>query len=627
MMDSLRTAANSLVLKIIFGIIIVSFILTGVSGYLIGGGNNYAAKVNDQEISRGQFENAFNSERNRMQQQLGDQYSELAANEGYMKTLRQQVLNRLIDEALLEQYARELKLGISDEQVKQAIFATPAFQVDGKFDNSRYNGILNQMGMTADQYAQALRNQLTTQQLINGVAGTDFMLKGETDELAALVAQQRVVREATIDVNALAAKQPVTEQEIASYYEQNKNNFMTPEQFRVSYIKLDAATMQQPVSDADIQSYYDQHQDQFTQPQRTRYSIIQTKTEDEAKAVLDELNKGGDFAALAKEKSADIISARNGGDMGWLEDATIPDELKNAGLKEKGQLSGVIKSSVGFLIVRLDDIQPAKVKSLDEVRDEVRDDVAAKVKHEKALDAYYALQQKVSDAASNDTESLAGAEQAAGVKATQTGWFSKDNLPEELNFKPVADAIFNGGLVGENGAPGINSDIITVDGDRAFVLRISEHKPEAVKPLADVQEQVKALVQHNKAEQQAKVDAEKLLVDLKAGKGAEAMQAAGLKFGEPKTLSRSGRDPISQAAFALPLPAKDKPSYGMATDMQGNVVLLALDEVKQGSMPEEQKKAMVQGITQNNAQIVFEALMSNLRKEAKIKIGDALEQQ
>ncbi|AQZ87632.1 peptidylprolyl isomerase [Escherichia coli] len=621
MMDSLRTAANSLVLKIIFGIIIVSFILTGVSGYLIGGGNNYAAKVNDQEISRGQFENAFNSERNRMQQQLGDQYSELAANEGYMKTLRQQVLNRLIDEALLDQYARELKLGISDEQVKQAIFATPAFQVDGKFDNSRYNGILNQMGMTADQYAQALRNQLTTQQLINGVAGTDFMLKGETDELAALVAQQRVVREATIDVNALAAKQPVTEQEIASYYEQN--NFMTPEQFRVSYIKLDAATMQQPVSDADIQSYYDQHQDQFTQPQRTRYSIIQTKTEDEAKAVLDELNKGGDFAALAKEKSADIISARNGGDMGWLEDATIPDELKNAGLKEKGQLSGVIKSSVGFLIVRLDDIQPAKVKSLDEVRD----DIAAKVKHEKALDAYYALQQKVSDAASNDTESLAGAEQAAGVKATQTGWFSKDNLPEELNFKPVADAIFNGGLVGENGAPGINSDIITVDGDRAFVLRISEHKPEAVKPLADVQEQVKALVQHNKAEQQAKVDAEKLLVDLKAGKGAEAMQAAGLKFGEPKILSRSGRDPISQAAFALPLPAKDKPSYGMATDMQGNVVLLALDEVKQGSMPEDQKKAMVQGITQNNAQIVFEALMSNLRKEAKIKIGYALEQQ
>lgn len=623
MMDSLRTAANSLVLKIIFGIIIVSFILTGVSGYLIGGSANYAAKVNDQEISRGQFENAFAGERNRMQQQLGDRFSELAANEGYMKNLRQQTLNRLIDEALLDQYARELGLSISDDQVKKAIFATPAFQNDGKFDNTRYNAIVNQMGMTPDQYAQALRNQLTTQQLINAVVGTDFMLKGEADELATLVSQQRVVREATFDVNALAAKQQASDEEVKSYYEQNKNNFTAPEQFRVSYIKLDAAAMQENASDAEIQSYYDQHQDQFTQPQRNRYSVIQTKTEADAKAALDELNKGADFATVAKEKSTDIISAKNGGDMGWLEEGTTPDELKNAGLKEKGQLSGVIKSSVGFLVVRLDDITPATTKPLAEVRD----DIAAKVKQDKALDGFYALQQKVSDAASNDNESLAGAEQAAGTKAVTTGWFSHDNLPEELNFKPVADAIFNGGLVGENGTPGSNSDIITVDGDRAFVLRVSEHKPEAIKPLDEVKEQITALVKHNKAVQQAKLDAEKLLAGLKAGKGDEALKAAGLSFGEAKTLSRTGQDPISQAAFGLSLPAKDKPSFGIANDMQGNVVVLALDEVKAGTMPEAQKKAMVQGITQNNAQIAFEALMSNLRKEAKIKLGDIITQQ
>ena len=623
MMDSLRTAANSLVLKIIFGIIIVSFILTGVSGYLIGGSANYAAKVNDQEISRGQFENAFAGERNRMQQQLGDRFSELAANEGYMKNLRQQTLNRLIDEALLDQYAREIGLSISDDQVKKAIFSTPAFQNDGKFDNTRYNAIVNQMGMTPDQYAQALRNQLTTQQLINAVVGTDFMLKGEADELATLVSQQRIVREATFDVNALAAKQQASDEEVKSYYEQNKNNFTAPEQFRVSYIKLDAAAMQENATDAEIQSYYDQHQDQFTQPQRNRFSIIQTKTEAEAKAALDELNKGTDFATVAKEKSTDIISAKNGGDMGWLEEGTTPDELKNAGLKEKGQLSGVIKSSVGFLVVRLDDITPATTKPLADVRD----DIAAKVKQEKALDGFYALQQKVSDAASNDNESLVGAEQAAGAKAVTTGWFGHDNLPEELNFKPVADAIFNGGLVGENGTPGSNSDIITVDGDRAFVLRVSEHKPEAIKPLEEVKDQITALVKHNKAVQQAKLDAEKLLAELKAGKGDEALKAAGLSFGEAKTLSRTGQDPISQAAFGLSLPAKDKASFGIANDMQGNVVVLALDEVKAGTMPEAQKKAMVQGITQNNAQIAFEALMSNLRKEAKIKLGDIITQQ
>ncbi len=162
MMDNLRTAANSVVLKIIFGIIIVSFILTGVSGYLISGNSNYAAKVNGEEISRGQFENAVASERNRQQQQLGDQYSELAANENYVKAMRQQVLSRMIDEALLDQYAKKLGLGISDEQIKQAIFKEPAFQSNGKFDNARYTSIINNMGMTPDQYAQALRNQLMT---------------------------------------------------------------------------------------------------------------------------------------------------------------------------------------------------------------------------------------------------------------------------------------------------------------------------------------------------------------------------------------------------------------------------------------------------------------------------------
>jgi len=623
MMDSLRTAANSVVLKIIFGIIIVSFILTGVSSYLIGGNKEYAAKVNGQEIGRAQYQNAVASERNRMQQQLGDRFSELASNENYMKTMRQQVLNRLIDESLLDQYARHLNLGISDDQVKQAIFQTQAFQSNGKFDNQRFSGIVGQMGMTTDQYAQALRNQLVTQQLINAIVGSEFMLPGETDQLAALVSQQRVVREATIDVNALAAKQQVSEQEISSYYEQHKNQFVAPEQFRVSYIKLDAASLQETASDADIQSYYDQHQDRYTQPQRVRYSVIQTKTEADAKAALDEINKGANFADVAKAKSTDIISAKNGGDMGWLEASTTPDELKNAGLKEKGQLSGVIKSSVGFLVARLDDVVPAKVKPLAEVRDEI----AAKVKQEKALDAYYAMQQKVSDAASNDNESLAGAEQASGIKAIETGWFGHDNLPAELNFKPVSDAIFNGGLVGENGTPGSNSDIITVDGDRAFVLRVSEHKAEAVKPLAEVKDQVTDIVKHTKATQQANLTAEKLLADLKAGKGDEAMKAANLSFGAAKTLSRTGQDPLSQAAFTLPLPQKDKASYGVSSDMQGNVVLVSLDEVKNGTMPEEQKKAMVQGITQNNAQVAFEALMANLRKEAKIKLGDIAEQQ
>ncbi|WP_024549867.1 peptidylprolyl isomerase [Siccibacter turicensis] len=623
MMDNLRASANHLVLKIILGLIIVSFVLTGVGNYLIGGNSNYAAKVNGQEINRAQFEGEVMRERTRLQNELGEQFSVLAADENFMKRKRQEVLNQMIDQALLDQYAKSLGLGISDAQIKQAIFNTPMFQTDGKFDNQRFTSLLAANQLTPDSYAQSLRNQLLNQQVVNAVLGTDFTLKGEADEIAALVSQQRVVRQAAIDVKALAAKLQISDAEINAWYNAHKNEYLTPEQYRVSYIKLDAATMAQQVSDAEIQAYYDEHQAEFTTPARHRYSVIQTKTEDQAKQVLDALKKGEDFAALAKAKSTDIISARNGGDMGWLEESTTPDELKNAKLTEKGQLSDVITSSVGFLVARLDDTQPAQVKPLAEVRDAI----IAKVKQNKALDAYFALQQKVSEAATNDNTSLQAAEQVAGVKAVQTGWFSQNQLPEELNFKPVADAIFGGSLVGANGAPGNNSDIITVEGDRAFVLRITDHKAEAAKPLDEVRTQVVDTLKLNKARQQANQDAQKLLTTLKSGKGDEALKAAGLSFGEAKTLSRNAGDQVSQAAFNLPLPAKDKPSYGVADNEQGNVVLLALDEVRSGTMPEEQKKAMTKGLAQNNASIAFDALMQNLRKEAKIKYGDMADPQ
>ncbi|WP_130835532.1 peptidylprolyl isomerase [[Erwinia] mediterraneensis] len=622
MMDNLRAASNHVVLKILLGLIILSFVLTGVGNYLIGGGGDYAAKVNGNEISRAQLDRAFNSERSRQQQMLGEQFSQLASNEGYMQQMRQQALSQLIDETLLDQYVKDLHISIGDDQIKQAIFNQQAFQTNGKFDNAKYLGLINSMGFSADQYAEALRKQLATQQLINAVANTDFMLKGETDKLVSLVAQQRQIRQATLDVNALAAKQSVTDDEISQYYQQHKSSFLAPEQFRVSYIKLDAASMQAEASDAEIQSWYEQHKADYTQPQRSRYSVIQTKTEADAEAVLAQLKAGGDFAALAKEKSIDPISARQGGDMGWLEPATTPDELKNAGLSEKGQLSGVIKSSVGFLIVRLDDVQAEQVKALADVRDAVAD----KVKQEKALDTFYKLQQKVSEAASNDNESLAGAEQAAGVKAMETGWFSRDDVPQELNFDPVKQAVFNGGLVGENGAPGNNSDIITVDGDRAFVLRISEHKPEAVKALADVKAQIADTLKHDKAEKQAKAQADKILADLKAGK-QDALTAAGLSFGESKTVDRNTQDPVAQAAYNLPQPEKAGPSFGVSEDMQGNVVLIALDKVSAGSLPQGQIDQMVKGVTQNNAQIAFEALLQSLRKEAKIKYGAAAQMQ
>lgn len=625
MMDNLRAAANNVVLKIILGLIVASFVLTGVGDYLIGGSNDYAAKVNGQEIGRAQFEQAVQNERSRMQEQLGENFSVLAGNDGYMQQMRQHVLSQLIDEALIDQYARKLGLNISDAQIKQAIFAVPAFQTNNQFDNEKYLDQVRRLGLTPDRYAELLRKQLVTQQLIQGLGATQFSLPKEIDSLVAQAAQDRVVRTATIDVAAIAKTLNVTDEKIKAYYDSNKGRFIDPEAFKVSYLLLDAARVMDSVkiTDADIAAFYEKNKQEFTQPERKRFSVIQLKTEADARAVLDELKNGADFAALAKEKSQDVVSRRNGGDLGWMDANATVDELQQAKLTEKGQLSEPVKSSVGYLIVRLDDIQAAQVKPLSAVRD----DIAVRAKREKALDEFFAVQRKVSEAASNDNESLASAEEAAGQKAVETAWFSHDQVPAELNFPQVTQAIFGGTLLGDNGAPGSNSDVIGVDGDRAIVLRITDHRAETSRPLDQVRDEIVQVLKVQKAQQQANLQAEKIVVDLKQGK-EDSLKAANLSFGEPETLSSvSQGNVLAESVFALPVPQKDKVSYGVARDQEGNVVLVALDSVKPHTITDEQKAQFSSQVEQSAVTTLFDTLVSSLRTEATIKLGAAAQEQ
>ncbi|MBT0728100.1 peptidylprolyl isomerase [Rosenbergiella australiborealis] len=622
MMDNLRSASNHVALKIILGIIIISFVLTGVSNYLIGGTHDYAAKVNGETISRAQFENAFNNERARQQQQLGDQYAQLAANEQFLQQLRQQALSQLIDQTLLQQYVHKLNLTVTDEQIKQAIFAVPQFQTNGHFDNALYNSVLNSVGYKPAQYAASLRNSLPNQQLAQAIGNTDFLLKGEADQLVNLVSQQRQIRQAVIDVNALAAKQQVNADEINSYYQAHQADFKIPEQFKVSYIKLDAKAMEKTPSEQDIQAWYDNHKTDYSQQARQRYSVIQVKTEQQANDVLKQLHDGANFADLARQYSQDPVSAKQGGDLGWMEMDAVPEELTSAKLSTKGEISGVIKSSVGDLIVRLDDVQPEQLQPLSAVHQAVAD----KVRQDAAITQFYALQQKVNDAASNDNDSLAGAEQVAGTKAVETSWFTQQSVPSELNFDAVKDVIFNGSLLGAQGTPGSNSSIITVDGNRAFVVRITAHQPVSVKPQSEVTGQITDAIKHDKALAVAKAEAESIVAELGQGKQTRLTQA-GIQFGASQTLQRNQQSAVTETVFNLTPPQGNTPSYGFTQDNAGNVVIIALDKVTTGDMPAEQRAQMVEGITQNNAQLIFMALLEQLRQEAKIKYGDALQLQ
>ena len=240
-----------------------------MGNYLIGGSGDYAAKVNGQTIERAQLEQAFQSERSRMQQQLGDQFSALAGNEGYMQQMRRQVLSQLIDNMLLDQYAKKLGPAVSDDQIKDAIRKAPYFQTNGQFDNAKYLDLIGRMGYTADNFAQSMRQQLVNQQLIQAFGESGFVLPSESQAMAALVLQERDVRGDHRSEGA-AGETERRRRRTEGVLRSEQNSFIAPEQMKVSYIPLDAASMQDKVkvSEEDISAYYDQHKSSYGQPER-----------------------------------------------------------------------------------------------------------------------------------------------------------------------------------------------------------------------------------------------------------------------------------------------------------------------------------------------------------------------
>ncbi|MGP1933920.1 MAG: peptidylprolyl isomerase [Arsenophonus sp. NC-XBC3-MAG3] len=620
MMDTLRTLAYSPVLKIVFVIIILSFLLTGVGSYLISVSNNHVVKVNGTEISQFQLHKAFQQEKQALQERLGDKFSKIASNEKEIQILRRQALERLISVTLLNQYSYQLGLTASDNQIKQDIYNMPIFQINGHFDSKKYRTILSKNNVNADDLAQEILYNLINRQLRKVYMTNEFALPGEIKSYAELLLQKREVKIATISLADYQSKQIVTDKELQNYYDIHKNSFISPEQVQVSYIKLDAASQRDKLSvkDEELKSYYDNNITNFTQPEKKHYSMIQLETEKEADSVVKALAKGVDFKQLVAEKSIDKFSAGNNGALGWMEAASTPSEIIAANLIKKEQVSSIIKLTTNYIIFRLDDIKPKFIKPFQSVKTEI----ANIIKNEKAINAFYLLQQTASRAAIDDNESLITAEKVTGIKAVTTDWFSRNNLPEEIRFDKVADAIFNSNLVDKNRITNINSDVINIDGERAFIIRVEKYKPEVTQLFDEVKKTVAELVKLNKAKKEMEAEGNKLLIALKQGAGDAALLKQNITFGNAKIIDRFDQNnSLAEHIFQMPIPKGNIPTYLSTKDNKDNLIIIQLIKVTQGQPTETELKVFSKHYKMILGNVMIELLMLNLRDKAKIDLG------
>ncbi|OBP14950.1 parvulin peptidyl-prolyl isomerase [Rheinheimera sp. SA_1] len=615
-----------MVAQVILGLVILTFAVSGVSSYFGNTGDQAVAVVNGEEISRTKFEESLQTERGRMEQQFGEMFATLAADPQYMNNFRNSVLERLIGETLIKQQSDTLGLQISDDLLIKTITQMQEFQLEGTFNNDRYLALLRQNNLTPNKFRDILREQFVRNQFMVGVAGSEFALPGEMRSLMSLQQQNRDIEYAVLKAADFAAAVAVTDEKLAEYYQLNQSSYATPEQVSLQYVELKGTDLASTikVTDADVEAYYQAQSARYSTEERRRVSHILLESAEEDKAVaakaedlLKQLQQGADFAALAKQHSADTVSAENGGDLDFITKDVMEPEFENAvyALAKAGDLSGVVKTSFGYHVIKLTEIEAGTVKPLSEVRAAITE----AVQQEKAAEQFADLQQKLAEVSFEIADNLEEAATAINSTVKVMPLFSRETAVAPFALPKFLDTVFGDEFI----SAGTNTEVIELAPQHVIVARLVEHLPEKVKTLEEVKAQVQAAVVAKESNTLATAKADALLAQFNEGKDIRELIAA-----EKLTLQTAAATPrfggaldaeIRTKAFELPKPVATKPiSAGTAALASGDVSLVLVTKVTDVPSTAEPAAAELEQFAQQIGQQHFIAVQEALKQQAEI---------
>lgn len=615
MLEKIRDGSQGVIAKGILVLVILSFAFAGVSSYLGSTTDVPAAEVNGDKITKAELEQAYQSERSRMEQQLGEMFAALSADEKYLQSIKQSVLERLVADKLIDQAAKAMGLRVSDEQIVAAMRAEPAFQTDGKFDNDRYQAILRQLGYQPQTFRDMMRVDMTRRQLTAALVGTEFVLPGEAKQLAELQGQTRDVRYVIVDSAPFLATAVVTDEQVKNYYDANQGQFISPEMVSLEYVELNAADFAKnnPVSDEEAQTYYEEHKAQYvSNEKRLAAHILVMPGNDEAAAkakaedLAKQLDSGADFADLAKANSDDTLSAEQGGKLDWFEPGVM-DPAFDAALfaLNKGQHSAVVKTDFGFHIIKLLDVQSGATVPFADVKAKI----VAQLQDKKAVDQFYSLQSKLADTSYEVPDTLSETAKAVGVDVKTTALFSRDNAPAELNKPDLVKAAFSETVM----LKGLNSEVIELEPNHVVVIRVKEHHDAGTLALAEVKANITERLKQDQANEAARAKAQELMAQVKAG-------ATDLGLVSKAKLGRGAQDvdaAIVGKAFQMPTPSTTPvvDTVGLAN----GYAVVALDKVNAAEgVSDELVNALKQRLNAQYSEADYRGLIDSLKANAKV---------
>ena len=520
--------------------------------------------VGELPISVGEFRRAYDRQR-----QLYSRLYQGRMDEAMLRRLglEDQVLQGLVTDRLVKLETERLGITVSDEAVARAIATSPEYQDDGRFiGTDELRRRLELAGMAEKAFEDSLRTQLL-QERLRALIGDGVVVSDPEVEREFRRRNEKVELEYVL-VDAARFREEIepTDEEIAARFEAEPEAFRIPEKRVVSYVLLDREALRPlvEVTNRDVALYYQDRREDFRQEEEfcARHILVKVSAagtgdghgeEDAsriAQALLARVESGGDFAAIAKASSEDQGSALQGGDLGCFPAGRMVPEFDDALFDlEPGQTSGLVRTSFGYHIIRLESRRESTVPPLADVEDRVR----ALVTEEKMTTLGDEKSQALA-VALGEGSSLREAAAEAGLEVHTSEPFARGETPPTLSSPTLVARVFEM-------EPGeAEKEGFSLPQGAAFIA-LDEVQPSRVPELEEVRERVRDDLAEEVALEKARALARR--VRERAEKVGLERAAAAFDLVRKQTLSPTGPGQplgdlgtglaLDEVAFSLPL--------------------------------------------------------------------------
>ena len=622
MLEIMRENAGGWVVKVLFAIIIIVFVFAfGMSG-LDTGNDPVLATVNDQVITRAEFEDAFQRAAEGMRKANPNVTSAQLQDPQF----KQIVLSELVNNRLLLAEAARLGISASDEEVFAGITRQSIFwNQEQKFDRNIYQMALRSIRMTPAQFEVNFKNEMISAKVKDMVRVTGEVTPAQARQIFDWVTEQIKIDYIQLTPAMFADSIEVTEKQVMDFYTKNEAQFMVPEQVQLRYLSFtpnDLAAYQK-VSDEEIKAYFDANADSMKQEEqvKARHILVMAKDEDpesvqkEAKKKIDDVLKkakaGDDFAELAK-KYSEGPSSTGGGDLGWFGRGDMVPTFETVAFETaKGKVSEPVKTQFGWHIIFVEDRKEAEDKKLEDVKEEISNIIA----EEKAAENVTRMLDESMDRLVSGMN-LDEVADELGLLAVTSRPIPEQFLPQAFGITPEAAKMIMGLPEGQ-----AHNTPLAVNGGYMLLEKVKDI-PAAPIELEKVKDRIIATIKQEKGTEMAQKESEKILAALKAGdaKQYESKIKTTQPFNRQGNIPELGQNPnLATAAFG----AKDNVWLDQPYVMPEGIIVAKVTEriASSDDTWKEQQEAWIQQASQNYEQEVLTAFMAELRKGATIEIA------